>query len=154
MAEPQHFDVLVLGSGQGGKLLAWHMAQAGKRTACIERRWIGGSCPNIACMPSKNEGWGARGAHLTHHAAEFGTRTGPVKTDLVRVRERKRQMVEREVAFHREKFNATGAELIMGSARFTAPRTVEVALNDGGTRVIAGDRVFLNLGSAGVCAYL
>jgi pyruvate/2-oxoglutarate dehydrogenase complex dihydrolipoamide dehydrogenase (E3) component len=55
MAEPQHFDVLVLGSGQGGKLLAWHMAQAGKRTACIERRWIGGSCPNIACMPSKNE---------------------------------------------------------------------------------------------------
>jgi pyruvate/2-oxoglutarate dehydrogenase complex dihydrolipoamide dehydrogenase (E3) component len=52
MAEPEHFDVLIIGSGQGGKLLAWHMAGSGHRTAVVERRWIGGSCPNIACMPS------------------------------------------------------------------------------------------------------
>src|ERR1700741_5656586 len=55
MSQPERYDVLVLGSGFGGKLIAWHMAQSGRRTAVVERRWIGGSCPNIACMPSKNE---------------------------------------------------------------------------------------------------
>jgi pyruvate/2-oxoglutarate dehydrogenase complex dihydrolipoamide dehydrogenase (E3) component len=64
MAEPERLDVLILGSGQGGKLLAWHMARSGRRTAVVERRYVGGSCPNIACMPSKNVVWGARVAHL------------------------------------------------------------------------------------------
>ena len=73
MSEPERLDALVLGSGQGGKLLAWHMARAGRRTAVVERRYIGGSCPNIACMPSKNEVWSARVAHFVRHAAEFGT---------------------------------------------------------------------------------
>jgi pyruvate/2-oxoglutarate dehydrogenase complex dihydrolipoamide dehydrogenase (E3) component len=63
MPQPDHFGVIVLGSGQGGKLLAWHMAEAGQCTAVVERRWVGGSCPNIACMPSKNEVWSARVAH-------------------------------------------------------------------------------------------
>ena len=147
MAEPQHFDVVILGSGQGGKLLAWHMAQSGRRTAAVERRWVGGSCPNIACMPSKNEIWGARVAHLVHHAAQFGTVTGPVKTDMVRVRQRKREMVEREVAFHLDRYKATGVELIMGSGRFVAPKTLEVQTNDGATRILTADRVFLNIGS-------
>jgi pyruvate/2-oxoglutarate dehydrogenase complex dihydrolipoamide dehydrogenase (E3) component len=147
MPETEHFDVLVLGSGQGGKLLAWHMAQLGRRTAVVERRWVGGSCPNIACMPSKNEIWGARVAHLVHQAAQFGIVTGPVTTDMARVRQRKREMVEREVAFHLEKYKATGAELIMGSGRFVAPKTIEVHLNDGGARLLAGERVFLNIGT-------
>jgi len=147
MSEPEHFDILILGSGQGGKLLAWHMAQAGKRTAVVERRWVGGSCPNIACMPSKNEIWGARIAHLARHAAQFGTVTGPVATDMVRVRQRKREMVEREVVFHLERYKATGVELIMGTGRFAAPKTLEVQVDDGPTRRLAGDRLFLNLGS-------
>jgi pyruvate/2-oxoglutarate dehydrogenase complex dihydrolipoamide dehydrogenase (E3) component len=79
MAEPEHFDVLILGSGQGGKLLAWYMAGSGNRTAVVERRWIGGSCPNIACMPSKNEIWSARVAHLAHHAGQFGTVALPAR---------------------------------------------------------------------------
>jgi pyruvate/2-oxoglutarate dehydrogenase complex dihydrolipoamide dehydrogenase (E3) component len=147
MAEPQHFDVLILGSGQGGKLLAWHMAQSGRRTAVVERRWVGGSCPNIACMPSKNEIWGARVAHLVHQAAQFGTMTGPVTTDMARVRQRKREMVEREVAFHLEKYKSTGVELIMGSGHFVAPKTLEVQTNEGTTRVLTADHVFLNTGS-------
>src|SRR5215831_12893572 len=73
MSEPERFEVLILGSGFGGKLLAWHMAQSGRRTAVVERRWIGGSCPNIACLPSKNEIWGAKIAHQARHAAQFGT---------------------------------------------------------------------------------
>src|SRR5580700_9808369 len=118
MTQPEQFEVLILGSGQGGKLLAWHMAQSGRRTAAVERRWVGGSCPNIACMPSTNEVWGARVAHLVRYAAHFGTVTGAVSTDMARVRQRKREMVEREVAFHLERYKATGVELIMGTGRF------------------------------------
>src|SRR5712672_1706090 len=72
MAQPERYDVLILGSGAGGKLLAWHMARSGRRTAVVERKWIGGSCPNIACLPSKNEIWSAKVALLAQHAAKFG----------------------------------------------------------------------------------
>ena len=144
---PEQVDVLILGSGQGGKLLAWHMAQAGRRTAVVERRWIGGSCPNIACMPSKNEIWSAKVAHLAHHAGQFGTVAGPVETDMAAVRQRKRDMVNREIELHLQNYRTSGAELIMGSGRFVAPKTLEVHLNDGGMRVLAGERVFLNLGT-------
>ena len=123
------------------------MAQSGRRTAVVERRWIGGSCPNIACLPSKNEIWSARVAHLAHHAGQFGTVAGPVETDMAAVRQRKRDMVNREVELHLQNYKTTGAELIMGSGRFVAPKTVEVQLNDGGTRVLAGEQVFLNLGT-------
>jgi len=86
MSQPEHYEALILGSGTGGKLLAWHMAHSGRRTAVVERRWIGGSCPNIACLPSKNEIWSARVADFTHHAEQFGTMTGPVVTDMAKVR--------------------------------------------------------------------
>ncbi len=144
---PEQVDILILGSGQGGKLLAWHMARAGRRTALVERRWIGGSCPNIACMPSKNEIWSARVAHLAHHAGQFGTVAGPVETDMAAVRQRKRDMVNGEIELHLRNYKTTGAELIMGSGRFVAPKTLEVHLNDGGTRLLAGERVFLNVGT-------
>jgi len=147
MSQPEQFEVLILGSGQGGKLLAWHMARSGRRTAVVERRWIGGSCPNIACLPSKNEIWSAEVAHLAHHAAHFGTTTGPVATDMAKVRQRKRDMVNREIDFHLQQYKTTGTELIMGTGRFVAPKTLEVRLNDGGTRELAGDQVFLNIGT-------
>ena len=148
MPQSEQFEVLILGSGFGGKLLAWHLAQSGWRTAVVERRWIGGSCPNIACLPSKNEIWSARIAHQAHHAAQVGTMiTGPVTTDMAKVRQRKRDMVNREIELHLHNYKTTGAELIMGSGRFVAPKTLEVQLNDGGTRVFAGDQVFLNLGT-------
>jgi pyruvate/2-oxoglutarate dehydrogenase complex dihydrolipoamide dehydrogenase (E3) component len=147
MAQPERVEILVLGSGFGGKLLAWHMARSGRRTAVVEHRWIGGSCPNIACLPSKNEIWSARVAYLAHRAARFGTVTGPVTTDMARVRQRKRDMVDSEIALHLRNYKTSGAELIMGGGRFVAPKTLEVHLNDGGTRVLAGDQVFLNLGT-------
>src|SRR6266404_5949888 len=143
----ERYDILILGSGAGGKLLAWDMAGAGHRTAVVERRWIGGSCPNINCLPSKNEIWSAKVADLVRHAADFGLLTGPYKIDMRRVLERKRNMVEAEVAAHLANYKASGAELIMGTGRFVAPKTVEVRLNDGGTRLVTGDRVFLNLGT-------
>jgi pyruvate/2-oxoglutarate dehydrogenase complex dihydrolipoamide dehydrogenase (E3) component len=147
MAQPERYEILILGSGAGGKLLAWHMAGLGHRTAVVERKWIGGSCPNVNCLPSKNEVWSAKVADLLHHAAKFGLVTGPTAIDMARVRQRKREMVDGLVAMHLENYRASGAELIMGSGRFVAPKTLEVRLNDGGTRVLAGDRVFLNLGT-------
>jgi pyruvate/2-oxoglutarate dehydrogenase complex dihydrolipoamide dehydrogenase (E3) component len=78
MSQPERFEILILGSGKSGKLLAWHMAQSGRRTAVIERQWIGGSCPNIACLPSKNEIWSARVAHLARLGAQFGVATGRI----------------------------------------------------------------------------
>ena len=147
MAQPEQFDILVLGSGTAGKLIAWHMAGSGRRTAVVERRWVGGSCPNIACMPSKNEIRSAEVAHLARHAAEFGAMTGPVKVDMATVRRRKRDMVDAQVAAHLQNYKASGAELIMGTGRFVAPKTLEVRLNEGGTRTLAGDQVFLDLGT-------
>jgi pyruvate/2-oxoglutarate dehydrogenase complex dihydrolipoamide dehydrogenase (E3) component len=147
MSQPERFEILILGSGKSGKLLAWHMAQSGRRTAVIERQWIGGSCPNIACLPSKNEIWSARVAHLARLGAQFGVATGRVTTDMATVRQRKRNMVNREIDAHLQNYKTTGAQLIMGSGRFVAPKTLEVRLNDGGTRVLAGDRVFVNVGT-------
>ncbi len=147
MAQPEQFDVLVLGSGTGGKLVAWHMAQSGRRTAVVERRWIGGACVNTACMPSKNEIANAKVAHLARHAAQHGVIIGSVAVDMATVRRRKREMVERQIARHLQNYQASGAELIMGNGRFLAPKTLEVSMNDGGTRVLAANRVFLNLGT-------
>jgi pyruvate/2-oxoglutarate dehydrogenase complex dihydrolipoamide dehydrogenase (E3) component len=147
MPQPERFEILVLGSGKGGKLLAWHMAQSGRRTAVVERQWIGGACPNVACMPSKNEIQSARVAHLVHNAAQFGTMTGPVAIEMATVHKRKREMVDGQIAFHLQNYKTSGAELIMGTGRFVAPKTLEVRLNDGGTRVLSGDLVFLNVGT-------
>src|SRR5438128_7909152 len=100
MSQSERIEILVLGSGAGGKYLAWHMARAGRRTAVVERRWIGGSCPNINCLPSKNEIWSAKVANLVRNAAKFGTVTGSVAIDMAQVRQRKRDMVEGLIAVH------------------------------------------------------
>ena len=147
MSQPEIFDVVILGSGQGGKHLAWHLGRTGKKVAVVERQWVGGSCPAVACLPSKNELWSARVAHLVRNAASFGTLADEVRTDMARVRRRKQDMVEREIELHLAMYRQTGAELIMGSGRFIAPKTIVVALNEGGTRVLAGNEVVINVGS-------
>ena len=146
MSEPEHFDVVILGSGRGGKLLAWRLGKSGKKVAVIERRGVGGSCPAVACMPSKNELWSARVAHIVRNSADFGTLTTTVTTDMRKVLARKHDMVEREIALHLNAYKESGAELIMGSACFVVPKSIEVALNDGGARTLAGAEIVLNLG--------
>ena len=143
----QHVKNVIIGSGEGGKYLAWHLAQSGEQTMVIERRWIGGSCPNINCLPAKNEIWSAKVADLARHAHEFGTLTGPISIDMEAVRKRKREMVAALVAVHVNKYKSTGAELVMGQATFTEAKTLAVRLNDGGETTITADRIFLNLGT-------
>jgi pyruvate/2-oxoglutarate dehydrogenase complex dihydrolipoamide dehydrogenase (E3) component len=123
------------------------MARAGRRTAVVERKLIGGSCPNTNCLPSKNEIWSAKVADLVGHADRFGMVTSPTGVDMKKVLTRKRQMVDGLISMHLDSYKASGAELIMGEGRFIAPKTIEVSLNDGGIRVLTGERVVLNVGT-------
>ena len=147
MSTDEHFDDLIIGSGEGGKYLAWHLARTGRRAAVIERKLIGGSCPNTNCLPSKNEIWSARVAELARHASDYGISTGPVSIDMKQVLARKRAMVDGLIAMHLDLFRASGASLIMGNATLVGPGAVEVRLNDGGTRRLTTDRLFLNVGT-------
>jgi pyruvate/2-oxoglutarate dehydrogenase complex dihydrolipoamide dehydrogenase (E3) component len=108
---------------------------------------IGGACPNVSCLPSKNVVYSAKAVSLVDPKHGLGVTTGQVRLDMPSVFRRKRKMVEGLVALHLEKFKASGAELVMGTARFVEPKTVEVTLNGGGSRRLHGDRVFLGLGS-------
>ena len=147
MADAEKYEIVVLGSGEAGKWTAWTMADEGHRTAMVERKWLGGSCPNIACLPSKNVIYSARVASLVRRGAEFGLEMNQLRINMAGVQKRKREMVEAEHQFHAKRTANAGIELIMGEGRFVAPKTIEVALNDGGIRRIAGERVFLDLGS-------
>ena len=144
---PEYFDVVILGSGQGGKRLAWHLGRSGKKVAVIERRWVGGSCPAVACLPSKNELWSARVAHLVRDAGRFGTLADGVATDMPQVRKRKQDMIDREIALHLKAYKESGAVLIMGNGRFVGRRTIEASLNDGGTRLLEGKEIVVNVGT-------
>jgi pyruvate/2-oxoglutarate dehydrogenase complex dihydrolipoamide dehydrogenase (E3) component len=147
MSNPEEYDVVVLGSGEAGKYLAWTLASQGKRVAVIERKYLGGSCPNIACLPSKNVIHGAKVASYFRRAAEFGITTEGWRIDLSAVRDRKRKMVDGLMEMHRGKFKASGAEIVWGNGRFVAPRSIEVTLATGGTRTLRGQTVIINTGS-------
>lgn len=147
MSKSETFDVVILGSGQGGKRLAWHLGRSGKKVAVVERRWVGGSCPAVACLPSKNELWSARVAHFVRHAANFGTIVEGARTDMAKVRRRKQDMIDREIELHLNAYREAGVELLMGSGRFIGPKTLEVAVNQGGTRLLAGSEIVVNVGS-------
>jgi pyruvate/2-oxoglutarate dehydrogenase complex dihydrolipoamide dehydrogenase (E3) component len=147
MQNQQQFDILIIGSGESGKHLSWTMAKGGRSTAVVERKLIGGSCPNIACLPSKNVIHSAKVAQLVARAAEFGITIPAWKIDMAGVRARKRQMVQGDIAFHLDKYKACGVELIMGEARFVGPKTVEVRTKEGAVKVLKGVQVFLNVGT-------
>jgi pyruvate/2-oxoglutarate dehydrogenase complex dihydrolipoamide dehydrogenase (E3) component len=143
----ESYKNVIIGSGEGGKYLAWHLAQSGQQTVVVERRWVGGSCPNINCLPSKNEIWSAKVADLVHHATRFGVTPSSASSDMAAVRKRKREMVEGLIAMHLDRYKASGAELVMGEAQFTGSNMLDVRLNDGGARTLMGERIFLNLGT-------
>jgi pyruvate/2-oxoglutarate dehydrogenase complex dihydrolipoamide dehydrogenase (E3) component len=148
MSNIEKFENLVIGSGGSGKFVGWTMGDERRRTAMIEHRFLGGACPNIACLPSKSIIYAAKVISLGRRGAEFGLKTESMSVDMPRVQQRKRQMVEELHQMHADRTTASGVELIMGHARFVAPRTVEVDLKAGGVRTISGDRVFLDLGSS------
>src|SRR5262245_32533395 len=143
----EHVQNLIIGSGVAGKILGWTFASQGQKTAVIERAMVGGSCPNVACLPSKNVIHSAKAVSLVHPTRGLGVVTGPLRVDMAGVARRKWQMVNELVEVHLGKFRASGAELVMGEAQFTEPKTVRVNLNAGGTRLLRGERVFINVGT-------
>ncbi|RPE47177.1 pyruvate/2-oxoglutarate dehydrogenase complex dihydrolipoamide dehydrogenase (E3) component [Streptomyces sp. Ag109_O5-1] len=143
----ENYDILVVGSGEAGKCLAWTTTAEGHRTAVVERKLIGGSCPNVACLPSKNIIHSAKVRSFTRRAAEFGVELESAATNMKGVQARKRAMVEDLRQLHLDRYQASGAELIMSEARFVCERSVDVEAADGCKRRIRGERVFLDLGT-------
>ncbi len=143
----EEYDLVILGSGEGSKYLAWTLAKQGQRVAVVDRKYIGGSCPNIACLPSKNIIHSAKVASYFRRAEEFGIRSNGFTVDMSVVRQRKRTMVSGLIDVHINNFQKSGAELIRGCGRFTAPRTLEVTLNDGGIRHLRGTNVIIGTGT-------
>ena len=145
--QPEEFDVVMLGGGTGSTIAAWTFAGEGKRVAVVDRKYIGGSCPNIACLPSKNIIHSAKVASYFRRSKEFGISHDGFTIDMANVRDRKRKMVSGLNQMYLENYRNTGAEFILGSGQFIAPKTVEVALSDGGTRRLHGANVIISTGT-------
>ncbi len=147
MEQPEDYDLVILGSGAGAKLLAWTFAEHGQRVVTVERKYVGGACPNIACLPSKNIIHTAQIAHYLRHSEEFGIVTENVTLKMPAVRERKRRMVQGLIDTHLDLYHRSGAELIMASGRFVGPRTLEATLADGTKRLLRGANVVIGTGT-------
>jgi hypothetical protein len=141
MSEIERYDVLVFDSGAGGKITAWVNAKEGLRTAVAERGLVGGSCPNIACLPTKNVVHSAKVADFVRHDRDFGSGTAPASIEMTEVRARKRRIVEGLVSMHLDKYKESGAELVFGEGSFVGLGTIEVRLRNGGVRTLKGDRL-------------
>ena len=143
-----HFDAIVIGSGQGGTPLAEALAEAGRKTAIIERKHIGGTCVNEGCTPTKTMVASARVAYLGRRGSEYGVNCSPQKIDMPTIRQRKRDIVnEFRTANEKGLASTANLEVICGGASFVAEKTVEIALKDGGKRTVSADQIFINTGT-------
>jgi pyruvate/2-oxoglutarate dehydrogenase complex dihydrolipoamide dehydrogenase (E3) component len=143
-----HYDAIIIGSGQAGNPLAVKFAVSGHKVALVEREHIGGSCVNVGCSPSKTMEASARIARLVHRAADYGVVIhGPPVVEMERVRHRKRQIVKSFSEGDEAKLLRKGVEIIRGEAGFKAPGEIEVALKGGGTRRITADYIFIDTGT-------
>jgi pyruvate/2-oxoglutarate dehydrogenase complex dihydrolipoamide dehydrogenase (E3) component len=146
----EEYDLVILGGGTGSTVAAWTFAAAGQRVAVVERRYIGGSCPNIACLPSKNIIHSAQIASYARRSAEFGVPKREFTVNMHAVRERKRSMVSGWNAVYLDNYKKSGAEFILGSGRFIGPGTLEVTLPEGATRQLRGTNVIISTGTRAV----
>jgi len=143
----ESFDAVILGSGQAGKPLALALANAGWKTAIVERKFVGGTCINFGCTPTKTMVASARVAYLARRGADYGVKTGPISIDMKKVVARKQAIIERFRNYGQQKMEATkNLDLIFGAAKFVDARTVEIALRDGGTRRLSAPKIVINTG--------
>jgi pyruvate/2-oxoglutarate dehydrogenase complex dihydrolipoamide dehydrogenase (E3) component len=147
MTQAQHYDAVVIGSGQGGNPLARALAESGRRTALVEREHVGGTCINEGCTPTKTMIASAKVAYLDRRSADYGVLDGPVTVDMIRVRQRKREIVESFRTGDERRLERAGVDLIPGQASFAAPKELEVRLSEGGTQRLTADNVFINVGT-------
>ena len=145
--DPEEYDLVILGGGTGSTIAAWTLASQRKRVAVIERKYIGGSCPNIACLPSKNIIHSAKVASYFRRSENFGIAKDGFTVDMSAVRGRKRRMVSGLNDMYLDNYKKTGAELILGSGRFIGPRTLQATLPDGTRRQLRGANVIISTGT-------
>ena len=145
--DPEEYDLVIIGGGTGATIAAWTFAGQGQRVAAIDRKYVGGSCPNIACLPSKNVIHSAKVASYLRRSEEFGIARKDFTVDMSAVRDRKRRMVSGWNEVYLDNYKKTGAEFILGSGRFIAPKTVEVTLQNGTVRQLRGTNVIVNTGT-------
>jgi pyruvate/2-oxoglutarate dehydrogenase complex dihydrolipoamide dehydrogenase (E3) component len=144
----EQYDCIVIGSGQGGSPLVTALAKAGYHTALIEREHIGGTCINEGCTPTKTMVASARVAHLARRAADYGVRIGPVTMDMMKVRQRKRDIVTSfRGGSERRLQGVANLDVLLGEASFSGAKAVHVRMNDGSERELAGERIFINTGA-------
>jgi pyruvate/2-oxoglutarate dehydrogenase complex dihydrolipoamide dehydrogenase (E3) component len=147
-ADPERFDAVIIGAGQAAKPLALALGKAGWKTAVVERQHVGGSCMNFGCTPTKTMVASARVAYLARRADDYGVRTGAVAVDMVKVRQRKREIVERFRGSVRQALeSAEHVELIYGHAAFAGSHELDVELKGGGRRRLAASKIFINVGT-------
>jgi pyruvate/2-oxoglutarate dehydrogenase complex dihydrolipoamide dehydrogenase (E3) component len=146
----EEYDLVILGGGTGSTIAAWTFASQGQRVAMIDRKYIGGSCPNIACLPSKNIIHGARVAAYLRRSEEFGIAKEGFRVDMSAVRGRKRKMVSGLNEMYLDNYKKSGAEFILGSGQFVGPKTVQVTLPAGTVRLLRGANVILSTGTRAV----
>ncbi len=144
---PEEYDLVVLGSGEGSKYLAWTLAREGQRVATIEHKWVGGSCPNIACLPSKNVVHSAKVASYFARAAEFGIESAGYVVNMAAVTNRKRGMVKDLVKIHEHNFETSGVEFVFGHGYFVGTRLLQVDLPNGTSRRLRGKNVVIGTGT-------
>src|ERR1700726_3443347 len=148
MNPSDQFQAIVIGSGQGGNPLCMALAQAGFRTALIERTHVGGTCVNEGCTPTKTMVASARVAYLARRGTDYGVQTGTFRVDMARVRQRKREIVESFRTGSEGRFkNLANFELIFGEASFSGAKTVRVRLRAGGVRELTGENIFIDAGT-------
>lgn len=141
------FDAIIIGSGQGGSPLAGALSQAGRRTALVERKHVGGTCVNEGCTPTKTLVASARAAHVVQRSGDFGVSCGAVQTTWETVRRRKRDIVRMFREGSEKRLIDAGVELIRGAAAFTASHELVVHLTEGGMRQFAAETIVINTGA-------
>jgi pyruvate/2-oxoglutarate dehydrogenase complex dihydrolipoamide dehydrogenase (E3) component len=144
----EHYDAVVIGAGQGGMPLARALAGAGRKTVLVEREHVGGTCINEGCTPTKTLVASAKVAYFDRRSADYGVQKGPVSVDMKKVRQRKRDIVESfRSGDERRIENTENLDWLMGEARFTGPKSLEVNLNSGDTLDITAGEIFINVGA-------
>ncbi|MBD2520066.1 mercuric reductase [Nostoc sp. FACHB-973] len=148
--DTQHYDDIIIGGGKAGKTLAPALVADGRKTALVERslNMIGGGCINIACIPTKTMVASANVANTVRNSSAYGVKTNTPIVDLAEVIKRKRTVVQgmREMNLHNLE-TALGHELIIGTARFVAPKTIAVTTTEGNNRLLTAERLFINTGT-------
>jgi pyruvate/2-oxoglutarate dehydrogenase complex dihydrolipoamide dehydrogenase (E3) component len=147
MSASDHYQAIVIGSGQGGTPLCQALANYGLRTALVERAHVGGTCVNEGCTPTKTMVASGRVAYLARRGADYGVHTGSITIDMKRVRQRKRDIVNTFRNGNQANIeNTPNLDFLFGEARFTDPHSIQVRMKDGSQRILTADKFFINAG--------